>query len=298
MAHEQGALSGYVHPFFGFPLPDPVNDAKLTNALPIDAALGKVDFYEVVAFAEPRASAAVWYRLLNNGFRIAAAGGSDAMGNYASLHGPIGINRTYVYSEDWPRDPNDRRDAWIGALRDGKSMATNGPLVGLTVAGVGPGESLNFPQKRTVAYNGFLRSAVPLDQLQLVRNGKVIRDIEINQDGMSADFTGNIGFDESGWLLLRASSQSSHRDVFDIYPYATTSPVYIDIGDVGPRSTEDADYFLAWIARVREAASSHPSYNSAEERTRILKHIDAAESVFMNRREGVGELGDTEKNTK
>ncbi|NCF74573.1 MAG: hypothetical protein GWP67_13850, partial [Gammaproteobacteria bacterium] len=70
-AHEQGALVGYVHPF-AYPLPDPANDAALTNALPIDAALGKVDFYEVVGFAGHRASADVWYRLLNTGLRISA----------------------------------------------------------------------------------------------------------------------------------------------------------------------------------------------------------------------------------
>jgi hypothetical protein len=49
MAREQGAVMGYVHTF-GFPLPDPATDASLTNALPIDVALGKVDYYEVVGF--------------------------------------------------------------------------------------------------------------------------------------------------------------------------------------------------------------------------------------------------------
>ena len=284
MARDQGAISGYVHPFFGFPLPDPDNDAALTNALPIDAALDKVDFYEVVAFAEHRASAEVWYRLLNCGFRIAAAGGTDAFANYASLHGPIGMNRTYVESDVWPEDPNARRDAWVDALRDGKSMATNGPIIGLSVNGAGPGSVLTFKETETVTYSGFLRSAIPLDQLQLVRNGQVIRDIEINEDGMSADFSGEVDFSESGWLLLRASGSDSHRDLFDIYPYATTSPAYVDIGNVGPRSRKDADYFLAWIARVREAAASHPSYNSAAERDRILEHIDSATMVFLARR--------------
>lgn len=69
-----------------------------------------------------------------------------------------------------------------------------------------------------------------------------------------------------------------------MYPYATTSAVYVDIGDVGPRSSADAEYFLAWIARAREAAASHPDYNSAAERKRVLEHIDAAAAVFEARR--------------
>ncbi len=283
MAHEQNAISGYVHPF-GFPLPDPAKDTALTNALPIDVALEKVDFYEVLGFAEHRASAEIWYRLLNCGFRIAAAGGTDAMANYASLRGPIGMNRTYVYSDVWPGDPNARRDAWIGALREGRSIATNGPLLGLKVGSAGPGDALKFAEKETVTYSGFLRSAVPLDKLQLVRNGEVIREIEINKEGMSADFSGEVDFSESGWILLRASASGPHRDVFDMYPYATTSPVYVDIGGVGPRSIVDADYFLAWIARVRAAAALHPGYNSMAERNRILEHIDTAATVFQARR--------------
>jgi hypothetical protein len=60
-----------VHPFDA--LPDPAKDERLTNALPADVALGKVDYYEVVGFADHRASAEVWHRLLNLGFRMPRA---------------------------------------------------------------------------------------------------------------------------------------------------------------------------------------------------------------------------------
>ena len=85
--------------------------------MPVDAALGLVDYYEVLGFADHRASAAVWYRLLNCGLRIAAAGGTDAMTNYASLRGPVGLNRTYVRIADRPAGAAARRDAWLAGLR-------------------------------------------------------------------------------------------------------------------------------------------------------------------------------------
>ena len=51
----------------------------------------------------PRRSAEVWYRLLNCGFRIPAGAGTDAMANYASLRGPVGLNRAFA-KVDGPPD--------------------------------------------------------------------------------------------------------------------------------------------------------------------------------------------------
>ena len=281
LAHEQGAIVGYVHPF-DFPLPDPANDAVLTNALPIDAALGKVDFYEVVGFADHMASADIWYRLLNCGFRISAAGGTDAMANYASLRGPVGTNRTYVYADDWPDNANARRDLWIKNLQAGKSMATNGPLVGLTINGETAGAILEFEGKQNISYAGFLRSIVPVEKLELVLNGKVVRSIQLNGDSNFADFDGELEVSESGWLLLRTYSRDPHPYIFDMYPYATTSPIYVSVEGHKTWSTADAEYFADWSKRVRESAASHSDYNSAEERQRILQHIDAAIAVYAN----------------
>ena len=69
---------------------------RLTNELPVDVALGKADYIEILGFADYRATADVWYRLLNLGFRLPTAGGTDAMADYASLRGPVGMNRAYV----------------------------------------------------------------------------------------------------------------------------------------------------------------------------------------------------------
>ena len=281
LAHEQGAIVGYVHPF-DYPLPDPANDAVLTNALPIDAALGKVDFYEVVGFADHRASADIWYRLLNCGFRISAAGGTDAMANYASLRGPVGMNRTYVQADTWPDDANARRDIWIKNLKAGKSMATNGPLVDLTVNGESAGAVLDVDAGQNVSYSGFLQSIVPVEKLELVFNGKVVQSIELEGDSSFTDFEGELEVAKSGWLLLRASSRDPHPDIFDMYPYATTSPIYVNVGGEKPWSTEDAKYFADWAKRVRESAASHADYNSAEERQQVLQHIDAAIAVFTH----------------
>jgi hypothetical protein len=280
-AHEQGALVGYVHPF-AYPLPDPANDAALTNALPIDAALGKVDFYEAVGFAGHRASADVWYRLLNTGLRISVAGGTDAMANFASLRGPVGMNRTFVHTDSWPSDPNERREIWMQGLKAGESIATNGPLLGFRVDGQGPGSVIDLDAASEVHYRGFMRSSVPIDRVDVVLNGEVIDTVALPNGSMSADIENSVLVEESGWLLLRASSEEPHPDIFDMYPYATTSPVYITVDGKPQKSQKDAEYFLAWIERVRESAASHSGYNSDSEREIVLQNIDDAAAFYRN----------------
>ena len=69
LAHEQGAVTGYVHPFDSDP--EPADTTKpLTDEMPVDVALGKVDYYEALGFVDDyTATAKVWYRVLNCGFR-------------------------------------------------------------------------------------------------------------------------------------------------------------------------------------------------------------------------------------
>src|SRR5260370_32860197 len=127
MAHAQHALVGYVHPYDS--VPDPVKDASVSHELPLDLALGKVDYIEVIGFAEHKSTAAVWYRLLNCGFRLPTAAGTDAMANFASLRGPVGLNRVYVKVPNGPLDV----EPWLANLKQGRTFATNGPLLGFSL---------------------------------------------------------------------------------------------------------------------------------------------------------------------
>lgn len=282
LAHAQGALVGYVHPFLA-PPPDPENDAALTHALPVDAVLGLADFYEVVGFADHRASADVWYRLMNCGIRLPAAGGTDAMANYASLRGPVGQNRTYAQVGGASADLAGRQRAWLQALAAGRSIATNGPLIGFEIDGEGPGGEIDIAAGSTeLRYRGFLRSNVPVDHLEVVMNGKVVATLDTGRNRQRADFDGTLEVNESGWVLLRVWNEDAHPWVFDLYPYATTTPVWISVDGRAARSPADAAYFEAWIGRLRQSAVDHPDYNSESERRAILDRLELAAARFAS----------------
>ena len=281
LAHAQKALVGYVHPFDIAP----DRDRTIANELPVDVALGKVDYYEVVGFSNHRESAAIWYRLLNCGFRLSGAGGTDAMTNYASLRGPVGLARVYV-KPDATADtsPPGRERAWLSGLRAGHSMATNGPLIGLKVEGKGPGDEIALPRgSRMLDLRGWLRSITAIDHLEVVMNGKVVKTISLTGDRASADFEEQIPIDHSGWIVLRAWNDQATPDVFDLYPYASTSPVFVSVGGEPVRSREDATFFLKWIDKIRNTASASRDYNTPAERDAVLKHIDDARREFQKR---------------
>ncbi len=288
LAHAQGGMVGYAHPFDA--APDPRRDPVVTNELPIDVALGKVDYLEVTGFSNHRETASVWYRLLDCGFRLPAAGGTDAMTNYASLRGPVGLARTYVLpAAAADSGPLARERSWLAGLKAGHSIATNGPLIGFTLADRLPGDEIDLPAGRhALPYKGWLRSLTGIDHLEIVLNGRVVRTIELGKERSAADFEGAVTLDRSGWVLLRAWNERATPDVFDLYPYATTTPVYVQVGASRVRSKEDADYFLAWIGKARSAAAANPDYDDEAERDAVLGHIDAAARIFEERRAQAG----------
>jgi hypothetical protein len=277
MAHAQGALVGYVHPFAAEPQPLAKPPQTITHALPVNAVLGKLDYIEIVSFNDHRSTAAVWYRLLNLGFRIPAGAGTDAMANFASLHGPVGMSRVYARVPEGPL----KLDAWLEALKRGRTFATNGPLLNFSLGAQPIGGEVKFgaPQD-AVPFVATLRSIVPVDHLEIVCNGRVVQGLALNGAIEKADVHGTIPLKESGWCHLRASSDAAAHPILDIYPYATTSPIYVTVAGKPPRSPEDAAYFAAWIDRVAEATSHYPDWNSPAEKEAVLKRLAEARAVY------------------
>ena len=273
LAHAQHALVGYVHPFDE--RPDPAATEPLTNALPADVAHGEVDYYEVVGFSDHRASAEVWYRLLNLGFRIPTGSGTDAMANYASLRGPVGMNRVFLNVV-----PTAAPAQQLQALKDGRTFATNSALLGLEVGGKHPGDVLELGGREKLAYRASLRSIVPVDHFEIVANGRVIATLKLDKARTSADVEGTLSADASGWIVLRAWNDHADPHVQDIYPYATTSPVYVSIGGAAPKSPDDAKFFVRWLDRTLESASARGDYNSAGEKADTLEYLKSARAKF------------------
>ena len=273
LAHRQHALVGYAHPFDEDV--DPGQPAPLTNELPVDAAIGKIDYLEAVGFSDHKATNAIWYRLLECGLTIPAGAGTDAMANYASLRGPVGLNRVYV-----PATGTLTREAFLDGVKRGRTVATNGALLSLTVDGTSPGDTVTRAGAGTLGYRASLRANVPVDHLEVIWNGRVAATLTPGPDRKSADLSGDLAITGSGWLLLRAWNDGPDDSVLDIYPYATTSPVYVRVADRPRRSREAATYFLQWLDRIQTATERNPDYRTEAERAAVLQDVARARAFY------------------
>jgi Tol biopolymer transport system component len=282
MAHAQGALVGAVHPFDAVPDPFAKPAQKITDELPVDVALGKLDYMEIVGFSDHKSTAEVWYKLLNLGFKLPAGAGTDATANYAApIRGGVGFDRVYVWVPVWPLNLKE----WLDGIKLGRTFATNGPLIEFKLGGEMVGSELKFDSAQAaVPFSVKLRSIVPVDHLEIVCNGKVVKTLTTDAVKESADITGSLPLQESGWCVLRAWSEKAEYPVMDNYSYATTSPVYITIGGKRAYSKKDAEYFEAWIDRTIEVTSQYPDWNSPTEKENVLKTLRQAKAVYEQMR--------------
>lgn len=275
LAHAQGGIVGYAHPFDV--LPDPDHDPVLSHELPAGVVSGKVDYIEVMGFSDHKATAAVWYRLLNLGFRLPAGAGSDTMANYASLRGPVGMNRVFL-------DTGGRRDvpAVLQALKQGHTFVSNGPLLGLLLDDARPGRQIDPGRHR---FRVALRSPVPIDHVELVHNGEVVVRLGPADDRQQLNAEGEIEL-SAGWVLLRAWNDCADPVVLDLYPYATTNPIWLGGRTLAASASTDAVWFARWVERLIEAAGARDDYNTPEEKHQTLEYLTRAHRAYLALAEG------------
>ncbi len=175
--------------------------------------------------------------------------------------------------------------AWLDALKAGKSFATNSALLDFKVDGQGPGADIKLKKgAHKLKFSASMASIAAIDALDVIVNGEVVQRLPVATDGRSAKGEGEIVVERSGWISLRASSKEASADIFDLYPYAVTSPVYVTVGGKAQRSREDADYFIAWIDRLSAFARESAAFNTDAEREIVLDHFAKARRAFERRR--------------
>ena len=107
-----------------------------------------------------------------------------------------------------------------------------------------------------------------------------MRELKVDAAHESATVEGSIPAPSSGWCLLRALADQPEMPVLDAFPYATTSPVYVRGAGSEPKSTQDAQYFLAWVDRIISSTESNTNWNTVAEKTAVLDLLQKARAVY------------------
>jgi hypothetical protein len=131
-----------------------------------------------------------------------------------------------------------------------------------------------------VRFKAWLRSIVPVDHLEIICDGKVVRDLELSGRRDATDEEGTLPISSTGWCLLRASTDKAVYPVLDQYPYATTSPIYITVEGSKPQSTDDASYFMDWIDQLIAGTKANNDWNTDAEKVTVLDQLFRARKVY------------------
>ena len=209
----------------------------------------------------------LYYHLLNCGFRIPPSAGSAS----GVLPNPVGYNRVYVNIEGeftWEK--------WWDGLRAGRSFVTNGPLLELRANDQLPGSVFRAEEPQRITLSGTVISRDPLEAIEVIHDGKVLKTITPPTDSFDLPET-EIILKESGWFLVRARVQNERT-----FRFASTAPFYAEIGDQ-PRyiSRASVAFFQDWleqrIARIRNRVSKEKQLQA------ILPEFEAARKFWEQR---------------
>jgi hypothetical protein len=208
---------------------------------PVEAALGTISFLAEDVWLND-ASIKAYYRLLNCGFRLGWAAGTDFPCNNSK---PFGSLLTYVQVKDQPMTYRK----WIDGIKNGRTVVTtNGHVefLDLKVNGsASPGDVIKSDGKTAIPVEIMWSSISELPgRIELVCNGKVIATQEgTARPGVAVKLHASHIFKESGWLCARRMDDKGHR--------SHTAPVYISVNNAPVRaSADDAEFFVKWIDNI------------------------------------------------
>ena len=170
---------------------------------------------------------------------------------------------------------------WLAGLKAGRTFVTNAPLLEFSLGGRAIGDEIRLAAgSHRLEARVRVRSNVPIDHLEIIGNGKVVATIPLRGDRTMAGDSVSIPVTQSGWYVLRAYADRAALPVLDLYPFASTSPIYVNVGADPVRSPADAAFFVRWIERLEAVARASTAWNTPAEQARVLRHLAEARAVF------------------
>ena len=290
-ARELGGIGGVAHGgAFG---------ARHTAML--DTVLGNVDFFEI--FNPGRYKTDLWYRMLNAGYLLSPAGGTDLPNSpqRAWWQPFLGSVRCYV-------QVGESRDfeSWKKAFREGRVFVTTGPVLRLTVDGREPGATIRLPRSGEVEIEAELISFHRPKRLMVLFNGKIIESSEEILRSGSAQLIRvrqRLRIEESGWLAAQGvAAPAEPIDEFIVRQpmvleakgaepglLAHTGVVRVLVGEQPIGRSGDLEALIRDLADLRTYYEVHARYSSPKERLQTLELFEQAMGRLRRRLERKGE---------
>jgi hypothetical protein len=211
-----------------------------------------------------------YYRYLNIGLRLPLSTGTDWF--------------LYDFSRVYARVPGKLTvPAWLEAVKAGRCVATNGPLLTLTIDGkeIGDTIKLDGPKSLRIEATGVGRH--PFGKLQLIHNGKVVaaESAEKKEAGYSARLARELKIDGPGWFAARIDTQT--RNELGHVLYAHTSPIYVEVAGKRVFDVEAARDLLKMLEEAQAEIRKRGRFSSDEARDKLLVLYEQAARDLVDR---------------
>ncbi len=208
-----------------------------------------VDLLEVLNgpyyYSSNQAAIEDWLHLLNRGYVVPIVGSSDSHGIDRD---ESGYSRTYVYLPDEKQTPFDQ-EAFLAALKKGRSFVTNGPLIAFEINGLqSPGDLVEAKTgKVDISLRVWGAPWVDVEEVRLVLNGErrivfPVHSKEGTIDKFAQEIRVSLTKDTTVCVeamggktlfpVLQSPSPSGSRED-GILPYALTNPIFVDVDGNG-----------------------------------------------------------------
>ena len=244
------------HPFstFNFFDTSPWPGGGVWRGMAIDLPAGAVDAVDLLTYtnALPPAGIAPYLHILNAGFRLPPAAGTDCA-LCSGQSKPLGGYRLYVKT-----GAPFTLDSWIAGLKAGRSFVTNYPLfTNFEVQGARPGDVLDTAAP-TLPGTVSLVCSLPVEKVEIIGDTGLLHLIE-PPGGPAKAITSSFEIPRAGltWVVARATGPASRWHLVDADGlFAQTAPVYLsgDSTAQGNRATRATavEYFRGHLNSLEE----------------------------------------------
>jgi hypothetical protein len=280
----QGAAVGYTHPVMG-PLPDGTAAGAFVRPrsvdareLVADAALGLVDSVDLLGVNDTEATVTLYRHLLNCGLRLAATAGTDtwlSFGRSGLVSNPPGWARVYADLRGAPLSV----PAYADAIRAGRTLATNGPWLTLSVDGHGPGDVLAAAAGDRLAVT-MTATGPGVREIELAGPHGTLARRELAAEGDDGRLTAEVEVAGPLWVAALARGPE-HPACLGFGVFAHTSPVHVEAGGARVSVPASARWLLDWLDRLGALLRTDGRFADDAQRDATLAVLDQARPYYQ-----------------
>ena len=267
---EEGGLVVGAH----FPLP--------FAEIAADIVAGRIDAIELQVLAPGLDNPSIleWYRFLNCGFRLPVLGGTDKM----SAEVPVGAVRTYARLD--PHEPATFV-SWAAAVRAGRTFATSGPVIELSVDGHEPGDVISLPADGGhLEVHARARAAQPIiGAVELVLNGRVVAFEIASSASDDLRVEADLEVKAGSWIAARSRSDHEIQSAFATSMASHSSPVYVDVADHPLFAPDDAAAIIQVIDGTAHWLATMATIEDPALRAAMADRVASSATILRDRLE-------------